>query len=168
MKNKSNKTKPEQRDSAITPWGQRMHMGLTVADLDASTFFYQTLLGMDPSKRREGYVKFSSVEPSLNLSLNQVRDGHRVEPNPGAHYGIEVRSSSAVESAIQRLSEAGLSTTIEKETTCCYAVQDKVWAVDPDGNPWEVFVVREDAGQRVDDQSSCCGSSENEPASCCA
>jgi hypothetical protein len=32
----------------------------------------------------------------------------------------------------------------EMQTTCCYAVQDKTWVSDPDGNEWEVFVVLED------------------------
>jgi hypothetical protein len=31
------------------------------------------------------------------------------------------------------------------QTTCCYAVQDKVWVHDPDGAPWEVYTVLADA-----------------------
>jgi hypothetical protein len=30
------------------------------------------------------------------------------------------------------------------QTDCCYAIQDKTWVHDPDGNEWEVFVVLED------------------------
>jgi hypothetical protein len=25
---------------------------------------------------------------------------------------------------------------------CCFALQDKVWITDPDGNRWEVFTVK--------------------------
>ena len=32
----------------------------------------------------------------------------------------------------------------EMQTSCCYALQDKTWVRDPDGNEWEVFVVLED------------------------
>lgn len=35
-------------------------------------------------------------------------------------------------------------------TTCCYAVQDKVWVDDPDQVPWEVYTVLAD----VEDESS--------------
>jgi ABC-type phosphate transport system substrate-binding protein len=30
----------------------------------------------------------------------------------------------------------------QAKTDCCYALQDKVWVTDPDGNQWEIFVVK--------------------------
>ncbi|MGD1911760.1 MAG: glyoxalase/bleomycin resistance/dioxygenase family protein, partial [Rivularia sp. (in: cyanobacteria)] len=47
-----------------------------------------------------------------------------------------------VEAAIKRFNEAELDLFTEKNTDCCYALQDKVWVTDPDGNKWEVFVVK--------------------------
>jgi hypothetical protein len=44
----------------------------------------------------------------------------------------------------ERWTEAGLLTRDEMQTNCCYALQDKTWVRDPDGNEWEVFVVLED------------------------
>jgi hypothetical protein len=42
-------------------------------------------------------------------------------------------------------------------TTCCYALQDKAWVSDPDGNEWEVFVVLEDnLGEAKSNDASCC------------
>jgi hypothetical protein len=32
-----------------------------------------------------------------------------------------------------------------KRTPCCYARQDKIWVHDPDGHPWEVYVLLHDA-----------------------
>jgi hypothetical protein len=44
--------------------------------------------------------------------------------------------------------KAGLETRIEENVTCCYAVQDKVWVTDPDGNNWEVYVVLDNEAQQ--------------------
>jgi len=100
---------------------------------------------------------------------------------PGAvgalnHLGVEVASTDDVGRATTRLAEAGLTTAAEQNTTCCYAVQDKVWVTDPDGAPWEVYTVLADAPAdvvtpgRVGD-SACCGSvvaaGQPQAAGCC-
>jgi len=121
----------------------RIHISLAARDIEASRRFYETLLGSDPVKTKTGYVKFSVDDPSVNLSL--VQSERPGEPGPVRHYGIEVGSSEAVVAAHGRIRAAGFSTMNEEGTTCCFSVQDKVWAVDPDGNRWEVFVVLEDA-----------------------
>ncbi len=127
---------------------RRIHIGLAVTDLDRSKYFYQTLLDVEPSKVRSGYAKFEPDDPSVNLSLNQI-DKIEKNRNGVSHFGIQVKSATEVKEAIRRFREAGLETQIEKDTTCCYAVQDKVWAIDPDGNRWEIFLVKEkDAPER--------------------
>lgn len=119
------------------PGASRIHISLDVASVETSLPFYMVLFGARPTKRREDYIKFELVEPSLNLTLNQHATVH---PSSG-HYGIQVKSSRAVREAQQRLEQAGFAITEETETACCYAVQSKIWVVDPDGNRWEVFVV---------------------------
>jgi len=54
-----------------------------------------------------------------------------------------------VQEAIGRLSGEGLSTEVQEATTCCFAVQDKVWTNDPDGAPWEYYTVLADASDEV-------------------
>ncbi len=61
------------------------------------------------------------------------------------HLGVEVETPDEVSAATGRLSDDGLETEVEEQTTCCYAVQDKVWVNDPDGAPWEVYTVLADA-----------------------
>jgi catechol 2,3-dioxygenase-like lactoylglutathione lyase family enzyme len=61
------------------------------------------------------------------------------------HLGVEVADPAEVAEASGRLSAEGLDTVNEEQTTCCHAVQDKVWVQDPDGAPWEVYVVLVDA-----------------------
>jgi hypothetical protein len=60
------------------------------------------------------------------------------------HLGVEVASVEDVEEGAARLRDAGLATFDEKDTTCCYALQDKVWVHDPAGAPWEVYTVKDD------------------------
>jgi len=90
---------------------------------------------------REGYANFAIAEPPLKLVLIEG-DG---APGTMNHLGVEVESTDAVTQATQRLSNEGLETKLEEETTCCFAVQDKVWVNGPDGEPWEVYTVLSDA-----------------------
>lgn len=61
------------------------------------------------------------------------------------HLGVEVADTDTVHAATRRLSELGLFTRAEEDTTCCYAQQDKVWVHGPGREPWEVYVVKADS-----------------------
>ena len=116
--------------SAINfPGSSRVHIALAVKDLERSRTFYETLLGVPPTKERPGYVKFEPQDPSVNLTLNEVDEANSTS-QPTMHYGVQVKTPQAVQEAIIRFSEAGMKTLIEENTTCCYAVQDKVWVAD--------------------------------------
>ena len=149
------------RTTAVEFAGEaRLHVALEVSDLARSIDFYRILLNVEPSKLRPGYAKFEPAEPAVNMTLNAGRG----RPLLGCgHFGVQVRSTDAVEAAAARLRAAGLALKVETGTECCYAVQDKVWVSDPDGNPWEVFVVTEaDAPRRAPAPgaagSACCAS----------
>ena len=117
------------------------HVSLNVTDIDASVDFYEKAFGVAPVKRRPGYAKFDLRAPLLNLTMQQA-------PRTGvnaSHFGVQVASSEDVAEAKARFERAGLATFTEDDVSCCYAVQDKVWVEDPDGNAWEVFVVKADA-----------------------
>jgi hypothetical protein len=93
----------------------------------------------------------------VNLSLNEV-DGAIAVEGGSAHFGVQVKSVDEVHSAIERFRAAGFKTIVEEATTCCYAVQDKVWVVDPDGHKWEVFVVLQaDVKDELYASAGCCG-----------
>lgn len=146
-----------QNESAVQfETASRIHMGLAVKDLSTAVAFYRTLFGHDPTKTRPGYAKFEVAEPPVNLSLNEV-GGETGPNNPVAHFGIQVNSTAAVKLVADRLAGAGLETSAEENVTCCYAVQNKVWVTDPDGNQWEVYVVLDDDGaHHHSSQSACC------------
>ena len=122
------------------PSRTRVHVALRVADVGKSTTFYETLFGQKPTKVRRGYAKFEVVEPAVNLTLNAA-DDVRVETGTISHFGIQVKGAAEVAKEHDRLKAAGLDPRVEEKTACCYAVQDKTWVRDPDGNEWEIFVV---------------------------
>ncbi len=124
----------------------RVQLALNVADVDAAVDFYSKLFGVEPAKRRPGYANFAVTNPPLKLVL--IEDAAaRGSGVSGAlnHLGVEVETPAEVSAATGRLSGAGLETLEQEATTCCYAVQDKVWVHDPDGAPWEVYTVLADA-----------------------
>ena len=130
------------------------HVSLNVSNVDASVAFYEKVFGVSATKRRPGYAKFDLASPSLNLTMQEApRTGTNA-----SHFGIQVESSEDVAAAWARFKEAGLTTRTEENTECCYALQDKVWVEDPDGNAWEVFVVKADAPvmHRLPTASACC------------
>ena len=120
----------------------RVQLALRVADLEASIAFYSRLFDTEPAKRRPGYANFAIAEPPLKLVLLEGQAGESTRMD---HLGVEVASTDDVAAATNRLADAGLATRIEDDTTCCYAVQDKVWVTGPGGEPWEVYTVKADA-----------------------
>ncbi len=146
----------------------RVQLALRVADLEASVEFYSTLFGTTPAKRRPGYANFAITEPPLKLVLLEGLPGEETRMD---HLGVEVESTDLVNSAHTRLADAGLATRPEDATTCCYAVQDKVWVTGPGNEPWEVYTVLSDARPDLEGTTSpelsevagdgtCCGSDE--------
>jgi catechol 2,3-dioxygenase-like lactoylglutathione lyase family enzyme len=119
----------------------KAHLALNVRDVETSIEFYRKLFGIEPSKVRTGYAKFDVQNPPLNFTLNQSVFSER---GALSHLGIQVASTSVVMAIRENWIEAGLITRDEMHTNCCYALQDKTWVRDPDGNEWEVFVVLED------------------------
>ncbi len=146
----------------------RVQLALNVNDIDSAIEFYSKLFATEPAKIRDGYANFAIAEPPLKLVLIQ---------NPGQggtlnHLGVEVESSDLVTAATDRLRGEGLVTDVEENTTCCYAVQDKVWVHGPDAEPWEVYTVLADAPVMhkvpAAGESACCAAEPVQETACCA
>ena len=149
----------------------RVQLALNVDDLDTAVAFYTTLFGAGPAKVRPGYANFAITDPPLKLVLLE---------NPGQggtlnHLGVEVGSVDEVDAEQTRLAQVGLASVDERDTTCCYATQDKTWISGPGSEPWEIYTVLADvehpAGQlrTVDPgtDSLCCASAPESAARCC-
>jgi catechol 2,3-dioxygenase-like lactoylglutathione lyase family enzyme len=142
----------------------RVQLALNVNNLEESIAFYSKLFGAGPAKIRPGYANFALTEPPLKLVLME---------NPGQggtlnHLGVEVADTGTVEAEQARLAESGLAAVEERDTTCCYARQDKFWVQGtPDGEQWEVYTVLEDSLTFSGGQAECCGTEPDGQAVCC-
>ena len=120
----------------------RVQLALNVNDLDASIAFYSKLFATEPAKVRAGYANFAVAQPPLKLVLIE---------NPGQggsinHLGVEVPDTDTVDSELTRLAEDGFASVEERDTTCCYAKQDKFWVSGtPNGEAWEIYTVLADS-----------------------
>lgn len=123
----------------------RIQLALNVQNLEESIAFYSKMFGTQPAKVREGYANFAITEPPLKLVLIETKAEAGSDYQHLNHLGVELENSNLVEQAIDQFSELGLVEKIEKNETCCYAVQDKVWMTSPDGAPWEYYTVLADA-----------------------
>lgn len=135
----------------------RVQLALNVSNLADAIDFYSKLFGTAPAKVRDGYANFAVADPPLKLVLIEGSG----QPGSLNHLGIEVESTDDVSKATSRLSSQGLDTEVEEQTTCCYAVQDKVWVHGPDAEPWEVYTVLADAPAMnlipvTGDSGACC------------
>ena len=139
----------------------RVQLALRVADLEGSIAFYSKLFGAEPAKRRPGYANFAIAQPPLKLVL---LEGSTDAPTALDHLGVEVEDTVQVTEATTRLTGEGLATDVEENTTCCYAVQDKVWVTGPGRERWEVYTVLADARPELEGQTS--GAAECDQTSC--
>ena len=132
----------------------KTHLSINVSSVEKSIGFYKKMFGVEPVKVREDYAKFDIANPPLNFTMNQ-----RVFERGGSlsHLGLQVESTEEVLAMGKRWQENGLITLDEMKTDCCYALQDKTWVQDPDGNRWEVFVVLENTEPKEIAASACCG-----------
>ena len=153
----------------------RVQLALNVADIDEAIIFYSKLFATGPAKVRPGYANFAIADPPLKLVLIEAAD-----QTPGTlnHLGVEVPTTEEVTAAQARLSGEGLATALEEETSCCYAIQDKVWVDGPGGEPWEVYTVIADAQPELEGvtdparsavagDGTCCASDGTATTSCC-
>ncbi|MEK4968469.1 ArsI/CadI family heavy metal resistance metalloenzyme [Cytobacillus sp. FSL R7-0696] len=120
-----------------------VHIGINVTNLEASIAFYSKVFGVSPIKVEPTYSKFLLEQPGLNFTLN-VKD--EVNGNQVNHFGFQVETQEEIDHHKQRLEQEGFFAREERDTTCCYALQDKFWITDPDGNEWEFFYTKADRG----------------------
>jgi len=143
----------------------KLHISLDVSQFDESVKFYSTLFDTTPTKVKPGYAKFDLDNPAVVLTLGQDKSGKKITgPN---HMGVRVDSLEKVVAAKDRLEAAGYKTADEMGVTCCYAVQDKIWATDPSGYRWEVYIFKGDAEQYVSSQRTPAAEAAGVDCLCC-
>lgn len=154
----------------------RVHINIPVQDLERSIAFYSKLFNMEPSKLKPDYANFRLDEPALHLALvkHPTYTGKDPAFDYGQHFGIELFDDETLKSWKERVKAVGILPHLEEEqVTCCYAVADKFWMQDPDGNEWEFWVRTDDEGTTLfssTSEESCCAPVQvkAEEADCCA
>lgn len=150
---------------------KRIHIGLQVDDVAASSRFYSTLFGAEPSVVKDDYAKWMLDDPRVNFSITT-----RCGMEGKVHFGIQVEESDELGEVAERLKGAGLAVHETPQVTCCYAQSDKAWSADPDGFAWETFFTHGlatvygeetlpgfDPAAVAESNRVCCGEPEDKP-----
>jgi len=125
----------------MNPSFPRMHVSLYVTDISKTTAFYDRFFGQAPSKVQHRYAKYELAEPGLIISF--VENPERVAGHFG-HLGIQVGTQEELQRRHAIAKAENIVSHEEIGVSCCYAVQDKFWATDPDGHQWEVYYFHAD------------------------
>ena len=118
----------------------KMHIHVSVDNLEKSIKFYNSLFGSKPSKQKKDYAKWELEAPKINLAISERGTKPGVD-----HLGLQAETEEEMAIIRKRIKSSNLETFNEGETTCCYAVSDKSWLQDPSGLPWETYHTMEDA-----------------------
>lgn len=116
---------------------KRLHVNLSVEDLDASVRFYSRLFAAEPGVLKPDYARWMLEDPRVNFAISTRQSGHGVN-----HLGIQAEDDGELAEVYGRLKEAGGPVLDEGDTTCCYARSTKQWITDPQGVAWETFLTR--------------------------
>ena len=140
----------------------RLQLALNVTDIDEAVEYYNHLFGAEPHKRRAGYANYRISSPPLKLVLFEHPDA----PERLNHLGVEVEHETELKDAESRLQDAGILDQVENNTTCCHAVQDKLWSREPQGLRWEWYRITDDMPASSPHPDECGQSPEQ--GVCCA
>jgi hypothetical protein len=148
---------------------KRLHVHITVADLNQGIHFYSKMFDAQPSKIKSDYAKWQLDDPMVNFAISTRSKKIGLD-----HLGVQVENQDELNRINERLLDAQIDTGKLDKTTCCYAKSVKAWSFDPAGIPWESFMTMQDAevygmdNAEVSSKSSaCCSGAAPEQSSCC-
>ena len=113
---------------------KRFHVHVAVHDLEQSIRFYSTLFGVPPAVKKDDYAKWMLEDPRVNFAISDRSPRKGVD-----HLGLQAENGDELEEIGSRLAQADVSTTAQRNASCCYARSDKYWTIDPQGVAWESF-----------------------------
>ena len=131
-----------------------VHISLNVRDLDRSVEFYRRFFG-EPAKLKPDYAKFVTRDPEIHLALGPGLDAGATSGTL-SHLGIRVGTTEDVRRWKADLTARGLAVEDEARSECCYALQEKFWLTDPDGNRWEIYTVLRDVERMATGTAAAC------------
>jgi catechol 2,3-dioxygenase-like lactoylglutathione lyase family enzyme len=139
---------------------KRLHVHMSVGDLEQSIRFYSTLFAAAPTVVKPDYAKWMLEDPRVNIAISTHAGGA-----PGIdHLGIQVEDGEELQEIYGRLKDAAGPVLEEGKTTCCYAQSEKSWTLDPQGVSWETFLT---TGESTVYGTSTPRVEKLKPAACC-
>jgi catechol 2,3-dioxygenase-like lactoylglutathione lyase family enzyme len=119
---------------------KRLHVHVSVTDLNASLRFYRELFAADPVVVKPDYAKWMLEDPRVNFAISQRGGASGIR-----HLGLQVEDRPELAEVYGRLKRAQGPVLEEGATTCCYAKSEKSWIADPQGVQWETFLTTGEA-----------------------
>lgn len=148
---------------------KRLHIHLSVDNLNQNIDFYSTLFGCRPTVQHDDYAKWMLDDPRINFAIS-----NRSTQTGLDHLGIQAENDQELQNIKQCLDATQSPIKTQTETACCYARSNKYWITDPQGLAWESFhslneiPTFNDRKAASDEENSFAGRpSENAGSSCC-
>ncbi|MEO1043186.1 MAG: ArsI/CadI family heavy metal resistance metalloenzyme [Pseudomonadota bacterium] len=114
---------------------KRLHLHISVDDLQTSKQFYSAIFGQEPTLEKPDYVRWEVEDPKVHLAISrQEARGFGID-----HVGIKTETETELQELAARLASVDAPIRDEPKAECCYAHSDKHWTRDPSGVVWEMF-----------------------------
>ena len=137
---------------------KRLHVNLSVQNLNQSIGFYKALFNAEPTVTKPDYAKWMLEDPKVNFSISLGEN----RPTGIEHLGIQAESESELNELFENVSKAEGEKFNEGDTVCCYAQSNKTWIKDPQGIEWEMFHTYGESDVNKVGNAPCCADT------CCA
>ena len=142
---------------------KRLHVHVSVHDLEQSIRFYSALFAAQPSVLKDDYAKWMLDDPRVNFAISTRSSKAGLD-----HLGIQAENAAELEDLGTRLAQADVAITAQKGASCCYAKSDKYWTIDPQGIAWESFHTLDSVPMYGQDTRSGAIEVREAKAACCA
>ncbi|MGR8979814.1 MAG: ArsI/CadI family heavy metal resistance metalloenzyme [Gammaproteobacteria bacterium] len=113
---------------------KRLHIHLSVRNLDQNIEFYSTLFGSMPTVRHDDYAKWMLEDPRVNFAISSRSEHLGLD-----HLGIQAENEQELQAIKRQLDATQAPIEAQQGAACCYACSDKYWITDPQGIAWESF-----------------------------
>ncbi len=113
---------------------KRLHVHLSMENLEQNINFYSTLFGCQPTVQHDDYAKWMLDDPLVNFAIS-----NRIEKLGLDHLGIQADNKSELQGIKQQLDATQTPIEAQEGAACCYSRSDKYWVTDPQGIAWESF-----------------------------
>lgn len=133
---------------------RKLHIHISVEDLDKSIAFYNTQFRVKSTKIKEDYAQWIVEDMAINFAISTR--GYEKGLN---HLGVQYESDEALLEAQKFFEEEQIMGRVEEDANCCYKHSNKYWVTDPTGIIWENYHSMDDIevfGKDAQNKDVCC------------